>query len=313
MPGRTWRDLQHNPAPGPSDQSIPVGDRASGTARAVQQSPRLAALLQQRKALESRLHTLTSGEGEPLDPRDAARFQVPSFAERRTQQRAWEAHREALQRRSAELRRAARSGSSRPGSAAPSTSTTRSDATSHGSSVNQWLARRDTQRQTLREAARDRLSPLNNLANVGRQLGGSLSRTSAQLRNLDRQLAEHGLDQEREELRKLGADKLSKATAQLDKYTKMAEAPQRAVEKIDQFWQDRQRQISGAMDQTGPYAERTRRRLSTDNGGSGDLFERMQRNRMRALQRRQEQRREEERDQARRDRARHNRQGALSR
>ncbi len=94
MPGRTWRDLQHNPAPGPSDQSIPVGDRASGTARAVQQSPRLAALLQQRKALESRLHTLTSGEGEPLDPRDAARFQVPSFAERRTQQRAWEAHRE---------------------------------------------------------------------------------------------------------------------------------------------------------------------------------------------------------------------------
>ena len=77
--------------------------------------------------------------------------------------------------------------------------------------------------------------------------------------------------------------------------------------KIDRFWEQRQREISGAMDETGPYVNRSRDRLSTDTGGSGDIFERMQRNRQRALQRREEQRRQEERDEARRQRARRNR------
>ncbi len=145
---------------------------------------------------------------------------------------------------------------------------------------------------------------MNEVARVGRQLQGSLSRASGQLRDLDRQLAEQGLNKEREELRGLGADRLSQAKSQLDKYTRMAEAPMRAVEKIDNFWENRQREISGAMDQIGAYFERSQRRLSTESGGSGDLFKRMQRNRMRALQRRQELRREEARDEARRERAR---------
>jgi hypothetical protein len=50
-----------------------------------------------------------------------------------------------------------------------------------------------------------------------------------------------------------------------------------------------------------------KRRLSTDSGGSGDLFERMQRNRQRALTRRQERREQERQDEQRRERALRNR------
>ena len=67
-----------------------------------------------------------------------------------------------------------------------------------------------------------------------------------------------------------------------------------------------EQQISGAMDRAGPYFERSNRRLSTETGGSGNLFERMERNRELALQRRKEKRRDEDRDEARRQRARRN-------
>lgn len=297
MPGRTWRDLRSNPSGGRQPST-------TDTRGTTQTSPRLASLLEQRRELENRFQALTSGTGEALDPRDAARFHVPTFAERQAQQREWEAKRAELQNRATELRRQAR------GESAPQQQD-RADAGDRGrsmdSSVSQWLSRRDAQRRSLRDAARDRLSPLNEVAGVGRQLQGSLSRASGQLRDLDRQLAAQGLTSERDELRGLGTDRLTQASSQVDKYTRMAEAPTRAVEKIDRFWENRQRDISGAMDQIGPYVDRSQRRLSTESGGSGDLFERMQRNRMRALQRRQELRREEARDEARRNRARRSR------
>ena len=104
-----------------------------------------------------------------------------------------------------------------------------------------------------------------------------------------------------------GTDSLERVSSQVGQYSRMAEAPMRAVRNIDRFWEQRQRQIGGAMDRAGPYFDRSRERLSTETGGSGDIFERLQANRQRALQRRQEQRREEERDEARRQRARRNR------
>lgn len=302
MPGNTWRDLTSTTAPAADAQpSAPAG---SVVARAAQGSPRLAGLLEQRELLENRLHALTSGSGAALDAREAARFRVPSFAERQQQQREWETRRSALQTRALDLRRQAR----RNG-ASQTDSTTRPGNRKRlgagiGDNVTQWLARRDSQRRSLRDAARDRLTPLNEVARVGSRLNRSVSGVAGQLRDLDRQLGAEGLNQERDELRKLGADRLTKASSQIDKYTKKAEAPMRAVRKIDRSWEDRQRQISGAMDRTGPYVNRSQRRLSTDTGGSGDIFARMQRNRQRALERRAEQCRQEKRDEARRQRAR---------
>lgn len=303
MPGRTWRDLTNSTAPGAGSQSSVPGGTGSAVKRAVEGSPRLASLLEQRETLENRLRSLSSGSGPALDAREAARFHVPSFAERRAQQQQWENQRSELQARALSLREQARR-STAP--TAAGTSSREPRAVPGRENVNQWLAQRDSQRRSLRDAARDRLTPLNQVAQVGRGLNRSLSNASDQLRDLDRQLASQGMSQERDELRNLGADRLSTASSQVDKYTKMAEAPMRAVRKIDNFWENRQRQISGAMDRTGPYVDRSQRRLSTEYGGSGDIFERMQRNRQTALERRQELRRQEERDEARRQRARRN-------
>ena len=54
------------------------------------------------------------------------------------------------------------------------------------------------------------------------------------------------------------------------------------------------------MDRMGTYSDTAKRRLSTRTGGSGDLFERMERNRQAALNARQEKRRQEARDEERR-------------
>lgn len=250
MPGRTWRDLTNTTTPAAgADSSAPTG-AGSVVARAAQGSPRLAGLLEQRELLENRLRALTSGSGTAVDAREDARFRVPSFAERQQQQREWESRRSGLQARALDLRRQARRSAAPPADDSIRPSPRNRPDTGIGDNVNQWLARRDSQRRSLRDA-----------------------------------------------------DRLAKVSSQVDKYTKMAEAPMRAVRKIDRSWEDRQRQISGAMDRTGPYVDRSQRRLSTDTGGSGDIFERMQRNRQRALERRAEQRRQEEQDEARRQRA----------
>lgn len=311
MPGNTWKDLGNNSSQRATSQpSTEARERSSqanqpslsqrqkqrALERAKKVSPNLAGLLEQREGLEDRMRNLSAGSQTEVSPRDAVRFQVASFAERQVQQRAWESRREQLRAQAAEIRNQSRNSSS------ASRSTTRPSA-SPQDSVNQWLAHKDAQRQNLRETARDRLSPLNDVAQVGRQLSGSLSSASQQLRNLDRQLADQGLSQEREELRSLGGDRLNQIQSSVSQYTKMAEAPMRTVNKIDNFWKKRQQEISGPMDKASSYVDRNRRRLSTRTGGSGDLFERMERNRQRALQRRKEKQQEETRDEARRERA----------
>lgn len=313
MAGRTWKDLKSGTAV-PSDKKVASKDTSTDAVTlAAAQSPRLSQLLEQRKELEARLHGLASGGG-PSDPREAAKFHVPTFAERQAEQREWEKRYETMKSRAAQRRGQAPvtktpegDGSAGQSSQEEKALPLRQAASSATEPVNQWLNRRDKQRRSLLDSARDRLSPLNDVANVGRKLHGKLSGASNQLRDLDRQLAENGLTNEREELKALGTDKLAKGTALVDKYTKMAEAPKRAVDKIDQFWKTRQNEVGGAMDRAGPYVNSSRQRLSTEKGGSGDLFERMERNRMQALQRRKEQRREEERDEERRQRAKRNR------
>lgn len=299
MPGRTWRDLVHGTAPSEGG-ALP---QRAGPGPTGATSPRLASLLEQRETLEARLRGLVSGTGDIGDARQAARFHVPTFAERQAQQREWESRREAHNNRRAEQRR--QGGATVMDNREPPLR--RSPNQSGLDNVNQWLSRRDSHRHSLREAARDRLSPLNDAARMGRQVGSSLSRATGLLRNLDRGLNERGMGGEGSTGRVTGTESLERVSSQVDRYSRMAEAPTRAVRKIDRFWQQRQRQISGAMDQTGSYFNRSRERLSTETGGSGDVFERLRQNRQRALQRRQEQRRQEERDEARRERARRSR------
>ena len=306
MAGRSWKDLRKGPQSSASAPHSPVLDQDEVLQRASRQSPQLGSLLEQRKALQERINSLVSGN-DNTDPREVARFNVPTFAQRQAQQREWEQRQNAQQQRSLELRRQNR---------APDTPFTR--ARSLPSEASQWLARRDTQpqdgvgrwlnqrdrdRQILRDQARNRMAPLDRLTNAAQKLRQPFNNISSQLDQLDRRLSQQGLDSERDELRRPGADKLAKANQQLDKYSKLLEAPKKAVEKIDKGWQQRQNQISGAMDRFGPYVERSRHRLSTETGGSGDLFERMSRNRERALSRRQQRRQQEQRDEHRRARA----------
>lgn len=297
MPGNTWKDLidkqRSNTAGFTAErfsaqaQGLNSSETKNAIERATQASPRLADLLAQRKALENQLRSFSGGSSDQQNSRDAARFHVLSLAERRAQQREWEEKHEQRRARSAKLRQRARN------SRSPSLRSADADKLrSTQSSVTQWLASRDSQRQSLMQLARDRLSPLNDVAQTGRQL-----------RDLDQPLAEQGLSQEREQIRSLLGERNIKLLSKVDRYAKKAESTAAKIDKIDRSWEKRQQQISGAMDQIGSYFERANRRLSTQTGGSGDLFERMERNRQQALNRRLQKRHDEEKDEARRKRA----------
>ncbi len=306
MAGRSWKDLKPRTPSASTAPQPPQLNQGQVLEQAGRDSPQLGRLLDQRKALESRINSLVSGE-ENMDPRDAARFNVPTFAQRQAQQREWEHQREINQQRNMAALRQGRAEERRIPSPTSEVGqwVAQRDAQQPQDGVSRWLAQRDQGRQALRDQARDRLAPLDRVADVGRQLRQPMSNMSSQLDQMDQRLAQEGVsDSERDEIRRaLAADKLKETNKQLEKYSKMVEAPKRAVEKIDQKWQGRQQQISGAMDRFGPYVERSRRRLSTETGGSGDLFERMARNREQALTRRQERREQEQRDEARRERA----------
>ncbi len=306
MAGRSWKDLKRRGLQASSVNHFPKIEKGKLLEQVSSHNPKLRSLLEKRKELEGRFHSLISG-GEHLEPRDAARFNVPTFAQRQAQEREWERKREHRYRRNLELRRQGRTDKRRR-SAEPSEVSqwqARRDAPSLGG-VDRWLAQRDRDRQSLREQARDRLAPLDNVANVGRGLRRPMGDLDRQLDEMDRKLAAEGVsDSERDDIRRaLSTDKLQQAgLKKMNKYSTMAEAPRRAAEKLNNEWRGRQQQISGAMDCFGPYVRRSRRRLSTATGGSGDLFERMARNRERALTRRKERREQEERDEARRERA----------
>lgn len=139
-----------------------------------------------------------------------------------------------------------------------------------------------------------------------RNIGDQLSDQSRQLDEMDRKLAAEGVSQaERDEIRKaVKADEIDKVSGVLDRANAALGAPKKAVDRVDRAWRARERQITGPMDQVSRYADTRERRLSTETGGSGDLFERMQANRLSALRRRQAAQLQDRRDERRRERAR---------
>lgn len=302
MPGKSWREVTGGgmPAAPAAAQTPLTAFPASPQATAVsaaEVSPKLAALMAEREALSSRMQALTSG-GQTPDPRDAARFPVASFAQRRAEAERFAARQDALRTRTPAARaEPAQRGRLPDRFAAPMMS------------ARDWLAQRDRQRMNIREQARDRLAPLASVAEAGRAVSSRLTGMRDQLHELDRRLESEGVSaEERAEIRReIGGDRLDDISGRVSGATRAVETPMRLVDRIDGAWQGKRDQISGALDRVGPYAAVRERRLGLDTGGSGDLFERAARARERGLQRRREARSEAAADDARRDRARRER------
>jgi hypothetical protein len=160
-------------------------------------------------------------------------------------------------------------------------------------------------REALLRRPREVAEKIDEVGRPLRQIGEQLADQDRQLDEMDRKLAAEGVSEaERQEIRRaVKSEAIDKVSGVLTRANKAIEAPKKAVAKIDQFWQRREQQISGPMDRFSGYAAERERRLSTETGGSGDLFERMQSNRLNALRRRQESRMQERRDERRRERA----------
>ncbi|WP_428241186.1 hypothetical protein [Gynuella sp.] len=292
MPGNSWKNLRTESRP----QATPeLRDAHQPASTAAAPSGKMQELLQQRQQLENNLRNLVSGDSS--DPRESKRFQIPTFAQRQAQQRQWDDQREQFRQQA--LQRLTRAPAAEPPLDDNPEQHLRSGLRDFSQPAAQWMSQRDREREQLREynrRYRDATQPL-------RDLGSQVQSAGQQLRDLDKKLAAEGLEDDRQALRDTGMDKLLKADKTLQKVNKVIDAPNQAVGKIDNFWQRREQQISGPMDRFGPYVERSRRRLNVDTGGSGNLFERMQQNRERALARRREQRIQAQRDEARRQNA----------
>lgn len=302
MPGKSWKKLSSTAAAeGAAAPKTAANDWQQADQLSHQLPDRLTSLLRQRQQLENNLRALTTG-GEPQrDPREAARFPVSSFAQRRAEQKEWELTREA-----------------RPLPNVPPTSRTRAERTTNtwlrsaaprtglknfDTSVDQWAQRRDSRRENLRDRAHQAAGALESTSHT---LSNSLDQASRPLRDLDNlngDISERDRQAIKKDLDNLGVDKLRSANQAMAKAKQVVAAPSKAIAGIDRFWKKKEEQISGPMDRASRYAQRSRQRLSTTTGGSGDIFSRMQRNRDRALARRREQRLQEEQDEARRQRA----------
>ena len=279
----------------------PRGSDDLSTAAALAPDSRLSQLMQERKELEDRLRNLTGLPGQQgTDAHRNARFHVPSFAERQAEYREWEANRMQSLRRQAAAARQAR---------AP-TNPLRSGVAAARNPVEQLRSGlQHTSRSNLNrfiERPRDAANTLDEMGRPLRQIGAQLQDQNRQLDEMDRKLAAEGVSEaERQEIRKaVKGDKLDKAGKMMDKANKAISAPKKAVDKVEQGWLRREQQIAGPMDRFSNYADQSERRLSTETGGSGNLFQRMQANRMNALRRRREQKMQDHKDENRRARAR---------
>jgi hypothetical protein len=333
MRRRSWKDLDRpaSQAPPAAPRPVPGAARAGATddlARAAALAPdsRLNALLAERRALEDRLRNLTGlpGQQGSGDPHRDARFQVPSFAERQAQIRAWEDQRQA---RAAKTERDARSrwGSrigappaTGPGGELPEPPLPGPASSLGGTGLGTGLADRTAQlrdgltdrsrrtREGLLDRPRAAAAQVDAIGRPLREIGGQLSDQGRQLDEMDRKLAAEGVSEaERDEIRRaVKGDEIKKVSGIIDRANAALGAPKKAVDRVDRAWQARERQITGPMDRVSGYAATRDRRLSTESGGSGDLFERMQANRLSALRRRQAAMMQDRRDERRRERAR---------
>lgn len=317
MPRRSWHDLQPAQADAPRGPAAlqPAAPTDLHQAATLAPDSKIGALLQQREALERRLRGLSGLPGQAADPQDAAfaaRFPVASFAQRRAEQSAWETRRQAVQQQSDALRRTGTAPAALPETPlAQQLGLGLPDLANSGLSSGLGRARSQigaglSRLRPIGDRARQRVDALEDAARPLREAGQKLTDTNRQLRDLDQRLAAEGVSEtDRDEMRRAtGADTLDKTGQQMNRVNAVLDAPKTLVDKVDSGWRDRADRVTAPMDRRSDYAQLRDRRLSTETGGSGDLFERMLRNRLTALDQRQAALDQETRDQSRRDRAR---------
>ncbi|MGS4946482.1 hypothetical protein ACVDG3_13445 [Meridianimarinicoccus sp. RP-17] len=333
MRRRSWKDLDRPAAPAPPGAPRAVAGTAHAPgpgdlaqAAALAPDSRLNSLLAERRALEDRLRNLTGlpGQQGSGDPHRDARFHVPSFAERQAQIRAWEAQRQARAGQAARdaqgrwgsrigARPTSGQGADLPDPALPGpasglgASGLGTDFADRTAALRDRIAGRSRRtRESLLDRPRAATAQVDAIGRPLRNIGDQLSDQTRQLDEMDRKLAAEGVSEaERDEIRRaVKGDEIKKVSGIIDRANTALSAPKKAVERIDRAWAARERQIAGPMDQVSSYAATRDRRLSTDTGGSGDLFERMQANRLSALRRRQTAQMQDRRDERRRERAR---------
>ena len=273
---------------------------------------RLPQLLKEREALEGKMKGLMGGSG-PLAPQDNPRFPVASFAQRMADQQDWENGRE----RPGYVART-HSSQNETGRAEPVPALRASaleQRLSDGGISRMWQESAPasalnklndkTRLPKVQKALRHESKILKSSKKAVKDMQGSVNDYKRDLKDLDKKLADHDVSKaDREEIRGLmGGKQINKVSSALSRADNLLNAPKRAADKIDGSWGKRRKKINGAMDKTSNYADRRRRRLSTESGGSGDLLIRMAQARQRALEKRQKKQKQQEVDQRRRDRA----------
>lgn len=349
MTDRHWSDLaarkaakQRKAVTRPQTLAAPSGISAKNMAveRAAAQNPRLNQLMDERSALEERMHAAAGGGAlaGSTDPRDALRFQVPSMAERRGEYERWARLRDRPAGADDDVPYAsapARNNPAgdwqrpmRPGTPEPTLRETPGE-TPRGSplSAQDWLERRGHLKRNsgLSAAGRgaddvdarldERLDRARSAAGRAREIGRSVDE---KLRDLDSQfdqadskLVEQGASEsDRAELKKikkdLGLDNYTKARDKgdtvLSKPTVLSDRYSAAKRKVEDNWLARRDAIGGADTQS--YM-RPLRALNDRVLGMGmvDIEERAANLKAAALEKRRAAREEENSDAARRERA----------
>jgi hypothetical protein len=263
----------------------------------------------ERQALEQKMDSLTGGADS--DPRTAALYQVRPMAERRAEHDVWQRQRE----QEAERLRTARIASREEASGERALPREPERPTLRADDAPPLRSTRGEGPPGLRPTAaeRRRERPGAGLVDGLRDQLGRVASLQRSLDDADRQLADRGMNAEREDLQRMrrdtGVDRLASGAQRLDEVFDRAaptrSAPERAERVIEDDWLARRDAVGGpdlARYQQG-FKERAERLFGVETGTIDRFQERMERLRSSSLARRRDAREAERSDEARRNRA----------
>ena len=322
---KNWKSVigQTDTIPKPPALEIPKPDfdtkpeGLSGLEDIAAQNPEsgLSELISQRKELESRMKELI---GEKRKNYENNRFKVLSHADRIKEKKDWENkqdqiknfHNQAQLRQSQFSQRRVGTEQSRSGlnSRPIDNGLTRGIGSFNPSSAIHRLNDK-TRFKNVQDKLLKRPKAIDDLHTGIGEIRGQVNKLSTDFQDVDKKLNSPEISQaDRDEIKGLLKSKevnelTSKLGGYLDKADNILGTPKKAADKIEGGWQNRRRQIDGTMQRFGNYAKSRDRRLSTEFGGSGDIFARLAETRAAALKKQREKRRQEQLDQKRRERA----------
>jgi len=332
--GARGNKVTRRPSPLPRHQAPSANDR--NVENAASENPHFANLLKQREQLQQRMQTAMVGGQPQIDTRDAARYQVPSMAQRRADYRAWEDARE--QRRNETSGDGEQSNDApvlgpyertRPQTppnnmpSLPFRSTTGEAGSASPLDPGQWMQQHDQRRARGRQRPRrrrtnDDYNQLDERLQRARSSAGNIQNPIRDLdrkfADADRRLADEGMDSERRDLEQMknemGLDNFNRPVKGAeDIFSKLRSVTDRsrdAGERVEQDWLSRRDAIGGNdMESYMRPLRDVKDRVLSMSGRDFDARSEDRRNKALELQR--QRRRQEQADDARRARALENR------